>query len=108
MGSLVRVQAGEQRRTSVRLFSLLLLEVIKDNQQIEMYKSIQIDRENLTIMGVPFSDLATLEGVSQAIGSNMFEGFVPTQKSVEIIRDYILGKISVEELIQITKAEFHG
>jgi putative transcriptional regulator len=38
----------------------------------------------------------------------MFEGFVPTPRSVEIIRDYILGKISVEELIQITKAEFHG
>lgn len=73
-----------------------------------MYTAIQIDRQNLTIMGVPFSDLDILESTAQAIGSNMFEGFVPSPKSVEIIRDYILGKISVKELIQITKAEFHG
>ncbi len=68
-----------------------------------MYKAILIDRQNLTIMGVPFSDLDILEITAQAIGSNMFEGFVPTPKSVEIIRDYILGKISLAELIQITK-----
>ncbi len=73
-----------------------------------MYKAIVIDRQNLTIMGVPFSDLDILESTAQAIGSNMFEGFVPTPKSVEIIRDYILGKISVPELIQIAKAEYHG
>lgn len=73
-----------------------------------MYKAILIDRQNLTIMGVLFSDLAILESTAQAIGSNMFEGFVPTPKSVEIIRDYILGKISLAELIQITKAEYNG
>jgi putative transcriptional regulator len=68
-----------------------------------MYKAIVIDRQNLTIMGVPFSDLDILESTALAIGSNMFEGFVPSPKSVEIIRDYILGKISLAELIQITK-----
>jgi Antitoxin VbhA len=73
-----------------------------------MYREIEIDRIQLTIMGVKFPNLAELERTANAIGSNMFEGFVPTQKSVEIIRDYIVGKISVEELIQITKAEFHG
>jgi putative transcriptional regulator len=54
-------------------------------------------------MGVPFSDLDILESTAQAIGSNMFEGFVPSPQSVEIIRDYILGKISLAQLIQITK-----
>jgi hypothetical protein len=73
-----------------------------------MYKAIHIDRQNLTIMGVPFSDLDILESTAQAIGSNMFEGFVPSPKSVEIIRDYILGKISLAELIQITKAVCNG
>jgi hypothetical protein len=73
-----------------------------------MYQAIQIDKLNLTIMGVQFSDLATLEGVSQAIGSNMFEGFVPTPQTVEIIRDYVTGKISVDELILITRTNFHG
>ena len=68
-----------------------------------MHKAIVIDRQNLTIMGVPFSDLDILESTARAIGSNMFEGFVPSPKSVEIIRDYILGKISLAQLIQITK-----
>ena len=43
------------------------------------------------------------KGVSQAKGSNMFEGFVPTPQIVEIIRDPVLEKISLAELIQTTK-----
>jgi putative transcriptional regulator len=46
-----------------------------------MYKPIQVDRKNLTIMGVPFPDLAALESAANAIGSNMFEGFEPTEKT---------------------------
>ena len=38
-----------------------------------MYKPIQIDREKLTIMGVSFPDLATLDRTASAIGSNMYE-----------------------------------
>lgn len=54
-------------------------------------------------MGVKFSDLKTLENTASAIGSNMFEGFRPTQRSIEIIRDYIVGKISLDDLIIYTK-----
>jgi hypothetical protein len=43
------------------------------------------------------------KGVSQAKGSNMFEGFAPTPQTIEIIRDYVTGKISLAELIQTTK-----
>ncbi len=68
-----------------------------------MYNSIEIDRKKLTIMGVKFSDLKTLENTASAIGSNMFEGFRPTQRSIEIIRDYIVGKISLDDLIIYTK-----
>ena len=64
-----------------------------------MFKTIEIDRNNLTIMGVRFSDLKTLEITANAIGSNMFEGFKPTPKGVEIIRDYVIGKITLAELI---------
>jgi putative transcriptional regulator len=39
-----------------------------------MYNTIDIDRNKLTIMGVKFSDLKTLESTANAIGSNMFEG----------------------------------
>jgi putative transcriptional regulator len=72
-----------------------------------MYKKINIDRNNLTIMGVKFADLKTLENTANALGSNMFEGFVPTQKGIEIIRDYVIGKISISELITITKKKLY-
>jgi hypothetical protein len=52
-----------------------------------MYKAIDIDRDNLTLMGVQFSDLKTLESTANAIGTNMFEGFEPTPKGVTLIRD---------------------
>lgn len=68
-----------------------------------MYATIEIDRDNLTIMGVKFTDLKTLEGVANALGSNMFEGFAPTQKGIEIIRDYVTGKISLSELVVAAK-----
>ena len=54
-------------------------------------------------MGVKFSDLRTLESTANALGSNMFEGFKPTPKGVEIIRDYVTGKISLNELVTLAK-----
>jgi putative transcriptional regulator len=68
-----------------------------------MYTSIDIDREKLTIMGVQFSDLKTLESTANAIGTNMFEGYVPTSNGVTIIRDYVLGKITLSELVNLAK-----
>ena len=64
-----------------------------------MYNTIDIGRNNLTIMGVKFSDLKTLENTANALGSNMFEGFIPNPKGIEIIRDYVTGKISLNELV---------
>jgi antitoxin VbhA-like protein len=68
-----------------------------------MFNTIEIDRNNLTIMGVKFSNLKTLESTANAIGSNMFEGYSPTRKGVEIIRDYVIGKITLTELIKFAK-----
>ena len=68
-----------------------------------MFQPIEIDRTNLTLMGVQFSDLKTLEGTANALGSNMFEGFNPTPKGIEIIRDYVMGKISLNELVVLAK-----
>jgi len=67
------------------------------------YKPIPINRENLTFCGVVFPDIDTLEKTANAIGSNMFEGFEPTKKGVEVIRDYVLGKIVLTDLIKIVK-----
>lgn len=68
-----------------------------------MLNTIEINRSNLTIMGVKFSDLKTLESTANALGSNMFEGFIPTPKGIEIIRDYVAGKISLSELLVFVK-----
>ncbi len=68
-----------------------------------MFNTIEIDRKKLTIMGVQFSNLEILESTANAIGSNMFEGFEPTTKIVEIIRDYVIGKITLSELIKFAK-----
>jgi putative transcriptional regulator len=54
-------------------------------------------------MDVPFPDLETLESIAVGIGSNMFEGFKPTKKGIEIIRDYCLGQMSFAELILAAK-----
>lgn len=64
-----------------------------------MYKPIPIDRENLTIMGVSFPDLATLDSTANAIGSNMFEGFEPTEKFIQLYLDYKTGKIGDTQLL---------
>jgi putative transcriptional regulator len=62
------------------------------------YTPIAVNREALTIMDVPFPDLETLKNTAEAIGSNMFEGFQPTKKGIEIIRDYCLSKMSFAQL----------
>ena len=67
------------------------------------YVPIDINRSTLTIMGVPFPDLETLENTAEAIGSNMFEGFRPTKKGIEIIRDYCFGKITFAQLAIVAK-----
>jgi putative transcriptional regulator len=67
------------------------------------YKPIEVDRQNLTIMGIRFSDLDTLNSAANAIGSNMFEGFEPTPRLVEIYRDYREGKISSKGFIEVLR-----
>ncbi len=68
-----------------------------------MFKAIEINRKELTILNVKFPDLETFEITANAIGSNMFEGFQPTPKIVELIRDYLVGKISLSELKKLAK-----
>jgi putative transcriptional regulator len=64
-----------------------------------MYKPIDIDRKNLTLMGVKFSDLKSLENTASAIGTNMFEGFEPTTALVQLYVDWKTGKISETDLL---------
>jgi hypothetical protein len=67
------------------------------------YNPIEIDRKNHTIMGVNFSSVDNFEAAVNALGTVMFEGFDPTIRSVEIIRDYLSEKITLGQLVQLTR-----
>lgn len=64
-----------------------------------MYKTIDIDRKNLTLMGVKFSDLKTLESTANAIGTNMFEGFEPSKELIQLYVDWKTGVITESDLL---------
>ena len=72
------------------------------------YKPIEIDRKNLTVMGVNFSSVSNFEATLNALGTVMFEGFDPTPKSIEIIRDYLADKITIEQLGKLTKEKAYA
>jgi len=72
------------------------------------YIPIDINRKRLTIMDVQFPNMDALESAAEAIGSNMFEGFQPTRKGVEIIRDYCLGKLTFAELATIAREKSYA
>lgn len=64
-----------------------------------MYKTIDIDRKNLTIMGVKFSNLKSLENTANAIGTNMFEGFEPTKELIQLYVDWKTNLISEKDFM---------
>ena len=72
------------------------------------YTPIEINRKNLTIMGVNFSSVRNFEATVNALGTVMFEGFDPTPEGIEIIRDYLLDKINIEQLGQLAKEKAYA
>jgi hypothetical protein len=72
------------------------------------YKPVEIDRKNLTIMGVNFGSVSNFDAAVNALGTAMFEGFDPTPKSMEIIRDYLSDKITLGQLIKMTKEKAYA
>ena len=71
------------------------------------FNPISINTEELTFCGVKFPDLETLNKTANAIGTNMFEGFEPTPNGVKIIRDYIMDKISLADLVLIVRERLY-
>ena len=49
---------------------------------------------------------ALIEKQAIELGSIMFEGFNPTPKGIEIIRNYVTGKISLTELMAFAKQKY--
>jgi hypothetical protein len=72
------------------------------------YTPIEIDRKKLTIMGVNFNSVNNFDATVNALGTVMFEGFDPTPSSIEIIRDYLAGNITLGQLIQLTKEKAYA
>jgi hypothetical protein len=68
-----------------------------------MYNSITVDRNNYRMLGANFKDLSSLNITAAAIGSNMYEGFEPNERIMEL---YIASKnrqITDEKLIEDLK-----
>jgi len=72
------------------------------------YKPIEIDREKRTVMGVNFGSVDNFDAVANALGTVMFEGFDPTPKNIEIIRDYLADKISIRQLVRLAKEKAYA
>jgi hypothetical protein len=72
------------------------------------YTPIEIDRKKLTIMGVNFNSVNNFDAAVNALGTVMFEGFDPTPRSIEIIRDYLADNITLAQLIQLTKEKAYA
>jgi putative transcriptional regulator len=70
-----------------------------------MYNPIEIDKENLTILGIAFPDMNTFNSAAEAIGSNMYEGFKPTKKRITLIRDYVTNRITFAQFVQSAKED---
>jgi hypothetical protein len=72
------------------------------------YSPVEINRENLTIMGVNFGSVSNFEATVNALGTVMFEGFDPTPKNIEIMRDYLANKITLGQLAQLTREKAYA
>ena len=52
--------------------------------------SLEIDKEKMTIMGVVFENRSVFKSVWYALSTNMIEGWRPTVRDVEKLRDEAL------------------
>ena len=69
------------------------------------FTPVEVNREQLTVMGVRFLNIETLEDFLPGLGSAMYAGFEPTRRQIEIARDYMLNKININQLlIQVAKS----
>ena len=64
-----------------------------------MYRTLEVDRDNLTLMGVQFPNLKSLERTANALGTNMFEGLEPTKELIQIYLDWKHGDINESDFL---------
>jgi hypothetical protein len=59
-------------------------------------------------MGIDFSAVKNFEDTASSLGSAMFEGFEPSPKKLEILRDYLTHRISFDQLVELTKNKVYA
>jgi len=58
---------------------------------------LNVDKKNLTIMGVKFDNRADLRGVWYVMSSSMIEGWQPKVEDVKEMKAYIVAKRKGQE-----------
>lgn len=54
--------------------------------------NLDVNKEKLTILGVPFDSFADFDAVWYVIGSSMIEGYEPTVQDVVNLKSYVAEK----------------
>jgi len=67
------------------------------------YIPIEINRKKLSISGVNFGSVNKFDDTVSASGTVIYKGFYITPKSIEIIHDYLTNKITLGQLILLTR-----
>ena len=62
------------------------------------FTPIDVNRADLTIMGVRFANREMLDAAANGLGSAMFEGFTPTADLVRILSSYLDGEVTLSQL----------
>jgi putative transcriptional regulator len=64
-----------------------------------MYRTIEVNREKLTLMGVQFPNIESLESTANALGNNMFEGLEPTKELIQVYLDWKNGDLNESDFV---------
>jgi hypothetical protein len=54
--------------------------------------TLEVDKKNLTILGVQFDNRMEFKGAWYAISSNMIEGWQPTREDVLRMKEYVISR----------------
>lgn len=54
--------------------------------------TLDVNKEKLTIMGVPFDNFEDLDTVWYAVGSSMIEDYEPTVEDIQELKEYVIAK----------------
>lgn len=54
--------------------------------------TLDVNKEKLTIMGVPFDNFEDFDTVWYAVGSSMIEDYEPTVEDIQELKEYVIAK----------------